>query len=72
MAESRPDQGAPADERVSSRAELLPEEESAGSDDPAAQAAAILDESDERVVERDAAPDARVERRTSDDVTEPS
>ena len=36
-------------ERIQSRAELLPEEESAGgSDDPEAQAAAILEESDER------------------------
>jgi hypothetical protein len=36
------------DERVETRAELLPEEEAAGSDDPQAQAAAILDESDQR------------------------
>jgi len=35
-------------ERVQRRAELLPEEESAGSDDPEAQAAEILRESDER------------------------
>ncbi len=36
-------------ERVHRRAELLPEEEAAGgSDDPEAQAAQILDESDER------------------------
>ena len=40
----------PEDEdRIESRAELLPEEEEAGSDDPEAQAEAILDESDERV-----------------------
>ena len=37
------------EERIASRSELLPEEESAGSDDPEAQAEAILDESDERV-----------------------
>jgi hypothetical protein len=36
------------DERIHSRAELLPEEAAAGSDDPEAQAAAILEESDER------------------------
>lgn len=36
------------DERVESRAELLPEEKAGGSDDPQAQAAAILAESDER------------------------
>lgn len=39
----------PDDDRVTSRAELLPEERSAGSDDPEAQAEAILEESDERV-----------------------
>lgn len=39
---------APDDDRVESRAELLPEEVAAGSDDPHAQAEAILEESDER------------------------
>ena len=40
----------PADEeRVRHRAELTPEEQQAGSDDPEAQAAAILRDSDERV-----------------------
>lgn len=39
----------PADEsRVAERAHLLPEEIAAGSDDPEAQAEAILDDSDER------------------------
>lgn len=39
----------PADERrVASRADLLPEELAAGSDDPGAQAEAVLAESDER------------------------
>ncbi|MDP3890396.1 hypothetical protein [Nocardioides sp.] len=38
-----------ADEsRIDRRAELLPEEQEAGSDDPQAQAEAILEESDER------------------------
>ncbi|WP_183098201.1 hypothetical protein [Nocardioides pelophilus] len=37
------------DDRIASRAELLPEETEAGSDDPTAQAEAILAESDERV-----------------------
>lgn len=36
-------------ERIARRAELLPEETQAGSDDPEAQAEAILEESDERV-----------------------
>ena len=40
--------GGEADERVGQRAELLPEERAAGSDDPRAQAEAILEESDER------------------------
>ena len=38
----------PEDDRVKSRAELLPEEQAAGSEDPTAQAEAILEESDER------------------------
>ena len=38
----------PQDDRVESRAELLPEEQAAGSEDPTAQAEAILAESDER------------------------
>jgi hypothetical protein len=36
------------DERIESRAQLLPEEQAAGSDDPKAQAEQILEESDER------------------------
>lgn len=38
----------PSDKRIEERAELLPEEQAAGSDDPEAQAEAILEESDER------------------------
>lgn len=38
----------PSEDRVGARAELLPEEQVVGSDDPAAQARAILAESDER------------------------
>jgi len=37
------------DDRIESRAELLPEERAAGSDDPEEQAEAILQDSDERV-----------------------
>lgn len=59
------------DERVADRAELLPEEQAAGSDDPEAQARAILADSDQRTEDRDAAPDGVVEHRTSDEVTEP-
>lgn len=55
--------GAP--DRVDSRAvHLLPEERAAGSDDPRAQARAILAESDLREAGR--APDTVLERRTSD------
>jgi hypothetical protein len=38
----------PEDDRVETRAELLPEEEVAGSEAPLEQAEAILEESDER------------------------
>jgi len=38
----------PDDDRVSTRAELLPEEEAAGSEDPRHQAEEILRDSDER------------------------
>lgn len=55
-------------DRVESRAEhLLPEELAVGSDDPRAQADAILAESDLRMADQNAAPDTVLERRTSDD-----
>lgn len=47
MSESSDDRP-PSEEKVESRAELLPEERAAGSDDPAAQAQEILEESQER------------------------
>jgi hypothetical protein len=57
----------PDDPRVERRAEeLLPEEDAAGSDDPQAQAAEILAESDAR-----SDLPVAVERRTSDDTVEP-
>ncbi len=40
-------------ERVEGRADLLPEEQTAGSEDPEAQAEAILAESDERTAAHD-------------------
>ena len=44
----------PADaERIEQRAHLLPEEEVVGSDDPEAQAAAILADSDDRTERRE-------------------
>ncbi|MCX4389881.1 hypothetical protein OG777_23515 [Micromonospora peucetia] len=57
--------------RVESRAHLLPEEAAAGSDDPQAQAEAILRESDIREEDRNAAPDTVLERRTSDQTVTP-
>ena len=60
------------DERVASRAAgAPPEEEAAGTDDAPAQAEAILEDSDIRTADRDAAPGTVLEHRTSDDVTEP-
>ncbi|MET0729376.1 MAG: hypothetical protein ABWZ76_13865 [Acidimicrobiales bacterium] len=58
-------------ERTASRAELLPEEKVVGSEDPDAQAEAILAESDERTESRTAAPSTHLEHRTSEDATPP-
>ncbi len=58
-------------ERIESRAHLLPEEEKAGSDDPAAQADAILAESDIRE-NRNVAEDTTLEHRTSDQTVTPA
>ncbi|MGA8211313.1 MAG: hypothetical protein WB441_00870 [Nocardioidaceae bacterium] len=41
----------PDESRIDHRADLLPEERVAGSDDPHAQAEAILEESDERTAD---------------------
>jgi hypothetical protein len=57
----------PDPEKVESRANLLPEEERAGSDDPEAQAEAILDESEART--RFPVPS---EERRSEDTVDPS
>jgi hypothetical protein len=70
MTDASSDTPTPDDERVESRAELLPEEQAAGSDDPEAQARAILAESDERTASRDSAPSTHLEHRTSDEVTD--
>jgi hypothetical protein len=59
-------------ERVKARADqLLPEEQEAGSDDPVAQAAAILEESDAREFDRDDPPGQPVEHRRSEDTVDP-
>jgi hypothetical protein len=59
------------DDRVATRADLLPEESAAGSEDAHAQAEAILSDSDERSEDLEAAPGKFVEHRTSDEATEP-
>ncbi len=62
----------PDDDRIKARADaLLPEEEEAGNDDPVAQAAAILEESDEREFDRADPPGQSVEHRRSEDTVDP-
>jgi hypothetical protein len=59
----------PSLQRIRERSELTVEEWAAGSDDPVAQATAILTESDERAqLSRDA---DGIERRRSEDTVEP-
>ncbi len=53
-------------ELIERRAQLLPEESSVGSDDPEAQAEAILADSEERTEVPEAAPTSFVEHRTSE------
>jgi hypothetical protein len=55
-------------ERIAERAQhLLPEEQRVGSDDPEAQADALLTESDERERYSESTPDLRIEHRTSEE-----
>jgi len=61
----------PTPEAVDSRAHLLPEEAAAGSDDPERQAAAILEESSERILRGASMSTAQVEHRTSEDTVPP-
>jgi formate dehydrogenase subunit gamma len=58
------------EERVRSRADLLPEEQTAGSEDPEAQAEAVLADSDERTEVPGAAPDTVLEQRSSADAAD--
>jgi hypothetical protein len=55
------------DERARARARLLPEERTAGSDDPEAQAEAVLHDSDDRERYRETTPDLRIEHRSGDE-----
>ena len=61
--------GTPADRRVDTRSELTVTEWAAGSDDPVAQASAILADSDARTDLPRQTPG--VERRTSQETVEP-
>lgn len=62
----------PDEDLVATRAgALTTDEQEAGSDDPEAQARAILADSEARIAEQADDPDD-VERRTSDEATEPS
>jgi hypothetical protein len=55
-------------ERITERARhLLPEEQRVGSDDPEAQADAVLTESDERERYVESTPDLRIEHRTAEE-----
>jgi len=56
---------------MENRRPLTAEEKQAGSDDPAAQSEAILEDSEERTADRDRAPDSFVEHRSSDEATPP-
>ena len=59
------------EERIATRAQLVGHEHVVGSDDPRAQARAILEDSEARTRDRDAAPGSFVEHRRSDDTVPP-
>ena len=64
---------APDAKRVQGRANtLLPEEREVGSDDPDAQAAQIIAESDARTDSRESPPGKPVEHRQSEDTVDPT
>jgi hypothetical protein len=56
---------------VASRAQLLPEEEAVGSDNPQEQAKVILEESEERTEHPDPDASAQSRRASSDEAAEP-
>ena len=59
------------DDRVATRADLVGAEREVGSGDPEAQARAILEDSEMRTLDRDAAPGSIVEHRRSEDTVAP-
>jgi hypothetical protein len=69
--QDEPGSGNAEDEQVETRSELTAEEKVAGSDDPHAQAEAILEDSEARIASREAAPGTHLEHRTSEEATPP-
>ena len=59
------------EDRVTTRAGLVGAEREVGSDDPRAQARAILEDSELRTLDRNAAPGSFVEHRRSEDTVPP-
>lgn len=60
----------PDEQHVATRAALLPEEQAVGSDDPAAQAEILLEDSEARTEVPNAAPTTHLERRSSTETAE--
>lgn len=61
----------PGDEQVAARADLLPEEQAVGSEDPVGQAATILAESEQRIEDAVERREQVGEHRSSDETVEP-
>jgi len=61
------DEAAEDQARIAGRADLLPEEKAAGSDDPEAQAAEILRDSDERTADPEGTGAASTQTSTPDE-----
>ncbi len=79
MADTRPDADPAAShdaaiegDLAARRSELSSEEKEAGSDDALAQARAILEDSDARTADLEAAPGTYVEHRRSEDTVPPA
>lgn len=62
----------PDEERIESRADLLPEEEVAGSDDPHDQAEQILRESDERTAHPEETGEESVQTSSEEERPDPT
>jgi hypothetical protein len=62
----------PDDEGTEHLRPPLPEERVAGTEDAEAQAGTLMEDSEERLADRDAAPGSRVEHRSSEEATPPA